>query len=118
MKAGYINALVHKLDEGLFEVLKHQIFSLNLPTEHQCLEEEVSNLGIETILGDLNQIFPEMKVGQTGFLIATVHLNYSKTWTDCGWEYGMDSDLTDLRTETYPITDTEEIIEEAQNEKF
>ncbi len=101
-KAGYINAQVHKADEQDFEILETQLLSLSFRDEHSCLEEEVGTLGLEYILGDLNLVFPELKVGQEGEIIAAVYINYTRSWTDCGEEWDVDFDLEEVKTKVYP----------------
>ncbi len=100
-KAGYVKVMIHKTDEKSFEILESESFSLSLSQEHSCLDEEIGTLGFEYILGDIDSIFPEMKIDQVGELLAAVHIEYSKFFTDCGYEYDVAFDLQELKTKLY-----------------
>lgn len=115
-KAGYVKALLHKTDDKDYEILESETFSLSFTDEHSCLDEEIGTLGLEYILGDINSLIPEIKVDQIGEVIAAVHIEYTKSWTDCGYEYDVYFDLQEIKTKLYSEEESILILQETPSE--
>lgn len=103
---GKIRCYIHICDDENFEIIEQKIFEDQFiyNSKSQDLRDLINKLDFDDqIKEELKSYIEECEVE----LIADIHIEHHKSWTDCGYEYDSDLWLDNVRHQKILKTESE-----------